>query len=165
MKKWSFISIIFISVFSFGQTEFQDLTTYYLLNVGYTYQGANYFTGGGEVYLVTPNNNIWDLGAAVDLGAPKGKFTAIPKAHAGFLFNKKGSSIDPYSANFNSAFWLIRANVSPWHVEPEVGISVLSLLELTAGYGFEFKEHDYANLKGVKIGVNLKLPLLLFWHD
>lgn len=161
------LSLILLSIFSFGfsQVKYQSFTPYFLFNAGYTYQNINYLNAGADLYLVMPNNNILDLGISADMGLPKDKFTAIPKAQLGYLFNIKNSKIDPYSSNFNAPFWLVRVNATPWSVQPEAGITVLSLFELTAGYSFEFKENTNVNMEGLKIGVNLKLPILLFWHE
>lgn len=166
MKKHLFILFLSSTLFIQAQElEYQDFTAYYLFNVGYTYQNLNYFEGGLNAYLVQPNDNIIDLGATANLGASDGKFIAIPEAQIGYLWNIKRSVIDPYSPHFNSAFWLVRGSVSPWHVTPEVGITVVSLIDISAGYGFQFREHPHVDLEGLKIGVSLRLPFLLFWHE
>ncbi|MBV7441690.1 hypothetical protein KRX57_09675 [Weeksellaceae bacterium TAE3-ERU29] len=171
MKK--LYSIIFILVFSLGfsqienstQAEYKKITPYFLFNVGYNYQNISYLNTGLDLYIVAPSNNIIDLGASADIGFPNGDFTVIPKAQLGYLFNVKNSTTDPYSNNFSSAFWLVRTNVTPWSVQPEAGITILSLLEFTAGYGFNFRENPKVNTEGLKVGFNLKLPFLLFWHE
>ena len=165
MKK--LYSILFALIFSWGfsQAEYQKFTPYFLFNVGYNYQNINYLNTGVDLYILTPSNNIIDLGASADMGLPNDAFTAIPKAHIGYLFNVKNSIADPYSSNFSSAFWVVRTNVTPWSIQPEAGITFLSLFEITAGYGFEFRENPKVNMEGLKIGVNLKLPFLLFWHE
>lgn len=166
MKNWFFAILLTFSFPNFAQeVEYQDFTAYYLFNIGYTYQNIHYFEGGANAYLVQPNNNIIDLGATANLGYSDDKFVVIPEAQAGYLFNLKNSAIDPYSNNFNSAFWVVRTSVSPWHITPEVGITVVSLLDLTAGYGFEFNDHKHVDLEGFKIGLSVRLPFLLFWHD
>lgn len=145
--------------------EYQDFTAYYLFNVGYTYQNLNYLEAGLNAYLVRPNNDAIDLGATVNLGYSDGQFIAIPEAQVGYLLSAKETAFDPYSSNFNSAFWVVRGSVSPWHVTPEVGITLLYLIDITAGYGFEFREHPQVDLDGFKIGVSIRLPFLLFWHE
>lgn len=166
MKKIYFLGIFcMISSWLSAQAQYQSITPYTIFNIGYTYQNASFLNAGVDEYLVMRNNHIIDLGASVDMGILSRKFTAIPKIGVGYLFNAKNSVVDPYSSNFNSAFYVLRANVTPWSIEPEAGITILSLLELTAGYGFEFREHKEASLNGLKIGVNVKLPLLLFCHD
>ena len=165
MKKLYSIILALVFSLSFSQIENQKVTPYFLFNVGYNYQNINYLNTGLDLYLVAPSNNIIDLGLSADMGLPNNAFTIMPKAQVGYLFNVKNSAIDPYSNNFSSAFWLVRTNVTPWSVQPEAGITLLSLLEVTAGYGFNFRENPKVNTEGLKIGVNLKLPFLLFWHE
>lgn len=165
MKKWLSLLLLGWVWMAHAQAEFQDYTAYYLFNAGYTYQQINYFEGGLNAYLVQPNNNVIDLGATVNLGYSDNQLITIPEAQIGYLFNAKNSSIDPYSSNFNAAFWVIRTSVSPWHVTPEVGISIVDLIDITAGYGFEFRNHDKVDLDGFKAGISFRLPFLLFWND
>lgn len=166
MKK---LLLIFFVIFSANaksqEVEFQDFTAYYLFNIGYTYQNNSYFEVGSNVYLVRPNNDIVDLGATLNFGASNGNFLVIPEAQIGYLWNLKNSAIDPYSSNFNSAFWMVRTSVSPWHITPEVGITVLSLIDFSVGYGFEFSEHKNVDLEGLKLGLSIRLPFLLFWNE
>ena len=162
--------LILLLILIFGnvnaqEVEYQDFTAYYLFNVGYTYHNIHYLETGLNAYLVQPNDNILDLGATVNLGYSDQNFIAIPEAQAGYLWNIKDSPIDPYSSNFNSAFWVMRTSVSPWHITPEVGVTVVSLIDITAGYGFEFRQHPNVDLSGLKIGLSVRLPFLLFWHE
>lgn len=161
MRKY--FSILLVSVYCCINAQFQpkDFTTYYLLNLGYTYQGINYFEGGGNIYFVQPNNNIIDIGATVNLSYIKDKVIPIPEIQMGYLFNSKGSMIDPYSKEINSAFWAVRTSISPWHITPEIGITILSLIDITTGYGFSFREHKNVMLDGFKIGVSMRFPFLL----
>lgn len=166
MKKLLLVFLIICGINVKSQNiEFQDFTAYYLFNLGYTYHNINYFEPGVNVYLVRPNNDIIDLGATVNVGISDRNFLAIPEAQVGYLWNLKGSVIDPYSSNFNSAFWVLRTSVSPWHITPEFGFTVLSLLDFSIGYGFEFNENKNVDLDGIKLGLSLRLPFLLFWHE
>ncbi|MXV37607.1 hypothetical protein GO491_02775 [Flavobacteriaceae bacterium Ap0902] len=165
MKNWILILLFCWAPLAIAQPKLKDFTAYYLFNVGYTYHNINYLEGGLNTYLVQRNNNILDLGATVNLAYTDDHLVAIPEAQVGYLFNKENTVIDPYSRNFKSAFWVARTSISPWHITPEVGITVISLIDITAGYGFEFREHDYVDLDGFKAGVSLRLPFLLFWHD
>lgn len=162
---WLFGFLLIILPVKSQEVEYQDFTAYYLFNASYTYQSLNYFEGGLNAYLVRPNNDIVDLGVTANLGFSDGRFIAVPELQAGYLFNVKGSAIDPYSSNFSSAFWLVRTSVSPWHITPEAGITVVSLIDITAGYGFEFRDHPQVDLNGFKFGIGVRLPFLLFWHE
>ncbi|MDO5509323.1 MAG: hypothetical protein Q4F57_01370 [Weeksellaceae bacterium] len=147
------------------RVEYEAFTAYSLFSLGYAYQGSHFIEPGYNLYLVRPNNHIIDLGATLNVGYANDRMLWIPEAQLGYLFNFKNKVVDPYSANFNSAFWLARASISPYHVTPEVGITVLSLLELTVGYGYVFNEHPAVDLSGLKLGLGLRIPFLLFWND
>ena len=164
-RAWIIVLLIFCFNAKAQELEYQDFTAYYLFNIGYTYHNLNYLETGLNAYLVRPNDDIIDLGATANLGLSQGKFIAIPEAQVGYLWNIKHSVIDPYSSNFNSAFWVLRTSVSPWHVTPEVGISIVDLIDLSVGYGFEFNDHQHVDLDGLKLGLSFRLPFLLFWHE
>ncbi|MDO5656457.1 MAG: hypothetical protein Q4G27_09995 [Flavobacteriaceae bacterium] len=154
-----------LSISKAQEVDFKDFTAYYLFNVGYTYQNINYFEGGLNAYLVQPNDNIIDLGLTANMGYSNKNFIIYPELQAGYLWNLKKTAIDPYSSNFNSAFWVIRSSISPWHITPEAGITIVSLIDITAGYGFEFRKNEKVDLEGFKFGISLRLPFLLFWHE
>ena len=160
MKK---IVSIFILLACFQAKAQQDLTDYLTINLGYEYWNGNYGKVGTDLYLVQPNNNILAFSANANLGYMKDKFRVIPEIGAGYMFNFENKPGDPYSSNFSSAFYVIRTEVSPWTITPKVGIAVLSLLELNAGYSFEFRENkDFKDMNGFRAGLTIHLPTQLF---
>ncbi|MGI9526174.1 MAG: hypothetical protein ACR2MS_03575 [Weeksellaceae bacterium] len=165
MKKWLLILFCSCAFILNAQAELQDFTTYYLFNVGYTYQNINYFEGGLNAYMVRPNNDIVDIGVTANVGYSDNELIVIPEAQLGYHFGRKESLPDFYSPEFNAGFWVIRTSVSPWHITPEVGVSLVDLIDITVGYGFEFREHDKVDLEGIKAGLSVRIPFLLIWHD
>ena len=160
MKK--FIAI-FVFIFSFQAKAQQNLTDYFTINLGYEYWNGNYGKVGTDLFLVQDNNNILTFSANANLGYMKDMFRVIPEIGAGYLFNFSNKVGDPYSSNFNSAFYIIRAEASPWTITPKVGIAILSLLELNAGYSFEFRENkDFKEMNGFRAGLTIHLPTQLF---
>lgn len=127
-------------------------------NIGYNNLNGNYLELGTNWYFVSQKDNIVEAGINGNFAYFKEHFVAVPELHIGYMFNAKGSKTDPYAKEFNAAFYFVRFNASPWHITPELGISVLSLLDLSVGYGVEFSDHDYANFNGLKLGFNLKIP-------
>lgn len=158
MKKILVLFLFLFHTWVYCQVEYKPLTPYFLFNVGYTYQSNHYLNAGIDSYWVRPNNDILNIGMGADVGKH-----IIPKAYVGYLFNIKGA--DLYSENFNAPFWLVRTQFSPYHIQPEVGVTLLSIVEFSVGYGFSFQKQDIYQLKGIKIGANVRLPFLLFWHD
>lgn len=160
MKKIFAFLLIINSFVLYAQNK---TTAYFVLNAGYDYWNGSYGRLGSDLYLVQENNNIFTINANVDLGYMNDKFSAIPEMGVGYLFNFRNNTGDPYSSNMNSAFYSIRADISPWTVTPKLGITVLSLLELNIGYAFEFREYkDFKNMNGVRAGLTIHLPTQLF---
>ena len=156
MKK---IVAIVIFLIGFSVNAQKTTTNYFTINVGYEYWNGNYGKVGTDLFLVQDNNNILTFSANANLGYMKDMFRVIPEIGAGYLFNFSNKVGDPYSSNFNSAFYIIRAEASPWTITPKVGIAILSLLELNAGYSFEFRENkDFKEMNGFRAGLTIHLP-------
>mgnify|MGYP003534216658 FL=1 len=160
MKK---IVAIVIFLIGFSVNAQKTTTNYFTINVGYEYWNGNYGKVGTDLFLVQDNNNILTFSANANLGYMKDMVSVIPEIGAGYLFNFSNKVGDPYSSNFNSAFYIIRAEASPWTITPKVGIAILSLLELNAGYSFEFRENkDFKEMNGFRAGLTIHLPTQLF---
>lgn len=160
-----FLLFIFPTLKAQQTPEYQKFTWYYLANMGAHYQQQYFVDLGADSYLIRPNNDALHLGINSVWTFKDKKLMVIPEIQAGYLFNKKGSKIDPYSPKFNAAFYVGRVVLSPYYVRPEIGISVVDMLELTAGYAFEYRAHKNLDMSGIKLGINFRLPLLLFFHD
>ena len=160
MKSILSIFLFIISVATYAQ---QKVTPYFVLNAGYEYWNGNYGRIGTDLYLVQQNDNIISVNANVNLGYMKDEFRAIPEVGIGYLFNFQNNAGDPYSSNMNAAFYVLRVDASPWTITPKAGITVLSLLELNAGYAFEFRENkNFKPMDGFRFGLSLHLPTQLF---
>ena len=159
--------VILLTVFLFGFSNAQeksDLTSYFLVNIGYSNLNGNYFKLGPEIYLVQANDNLIDLSATANMAYFKDKFIVVPEVGVGYLFNTKNpfSKANPYKEYINSSFYSVRVNASPWNITPEIGLTLLGLLEFTVGYSFEYREHDYTAFDGVKLGLTLHIPTQVF---
>ncbi len=162
MKKIAALLFFVIASVLFGQQK-NPTTPYFLIQAGYTNWNGNYGKLGADLYLVQQNDNIIDFGLVGNMGYMQDKFVIIPEASLGYLFNFYRKAADPYSENFRSSFYTARVNVSPWTVSPEVGFTVLSVLEFNAGYAFEFREYkDFKSLQGFRFGITFHLPTQLF---
>lgn len=142
----------------------QSLTPYFILSPGYLNLNGNWFKVGGDLYLVTRNDQILDISASANMAYFKKKFVVVPELSLGWLFNfqKSENRLDPYSPYIKSPFYVLRVNATPWSIAPETGISVLGLLEATFGYSWEFSTYKHSSLKGFRYGLTLHLPLELF---
>ena len=159
MKK--FIAI-FVFIFSFQAKAQQNLTDYFTINLGYEYWNGNYGKVGTDLFLVQDNNNILTFSANANLGYMKDKFRVIPEVGAGYMFNCHNNPSDPYSSNFSSAFYVIRAEVSPWTITPKAGISLASFVDFGFGYGFKINKKDsFKPIKGFQFSIGVNIPLNL----
>lgn len=163
MKKLIAVCTLFLIGISQAQVK-TDLTSYFLANVGYSNLNGNYFKVGPEVYFVQPSGNIIDLSATANMAYFKNKFVVIPEVGLGYLFNSKDpySKANPYSEYLNATFYSARVNASPWNITPEIGITIIGLLEFNVGYSFEYREHEFTSFDGLKLGLTFHIPTQIF---
>lgn len=155
--------ILLLLLCSFAAKAQDKLTSYFLINAGYTNWNGNFGKLGMDLYLVQQNDNIIDLSAIANLGYMRDKFVLIPEVSLGYMFNFYHKAADPYSRNFRSAFYTLGANVSPWTISPEIGIAILSIIEFNAGYAFQYRDFDnFKPMDGVRFGLTFHLPTQLF---
>lgn len=159
MKYIQFLLLTLLFSLSFGQ-ENKGATSHYLIHAGYANLNGNYFKIGPEIYLVQENFNIVDLSATANLAYFKDHFVVVPEVGIGYKFS--AGKLDPYKEYINASFYTLRVSASPWHVTPEIGFTLLGLLEANVGYGFEFREHDYTTFDGLKLGITFHIPTQLF---
>ena len=160
MKNIVFVFLMLFGIFAHAQAK---STPYFVFNVGYDYWNGNYGRLGSDLYLVQKNDNIITISGNVNLGYMRDKFRAIPEIGIGYLFNFKNNTGDPYSSHVSAPFYSTRVDISPWTIAPKVGITILSIIELNAGYSFEFRENkDFKDMDGVRAGLIFHLPSQLF---
>lgn len=135
-------------------------TSHLLINTGYANLNGNYFKIGPEIYFVNQNSNLIDLSLTANMAYFKKQFVVIPELGIGYQFNGRKTGIDPYSEYIHATFYSVRLNASPWNITPEVGITLLGLLEANVGYSFEYNKHDYTSFDGVKFGLTFHIPTI-----
>jgi len=158
--------IIFLSILGLGKAQEKKggLMSHLLVNVGYANLNGNYFKLGPEVYLTQPNGNLIDLSLTANMAYFSDKFVVVPELGIGYQFNSHTlkNRIDPYREYINSTFYSARVNVSPWNVTPELGISLIGIVEANVGYSFEINEHDFKSFEGIKFGLTIHIPTIYF---
>lgn len=153
--------VLFAIFFSFSKAqEKSNTTSYFLINIGYSNLNGNYLNLGPEFYLVQDSGNIIDLRATANMAYFKDQFVVVPEVGIGYQFNSnnKYSKANPYREYINASFYTARVNVSPWNVTPEIGVTLIGLLEANVGYSFEYREHKHTSFDGIKFGLTLHLP-------
>lgn len=160
MKKLFILCFLLINFNVYSQS---NLTPYVVYNIGYDYWKGSFGKLGADLYLVQQNNNIFTVSANANLGYMQDKFRVIPEVGVGYLFNFKNNTLDLYSSNVSSSFYSARVDVSPWTITPKLGVAILSVFEINAGYSFEFNEReDFKSLDGFRAGFVFHLPSQLF---
>ncbi len=158
MKKIIAILILFVSFFS---TIKAQLTTHKLVNVGYVYQNQSFAEVGGKLLFLSNDNVLYRLGASALLGETNGEFAIMPKLQGDLLFNFQ-DHVDVY----HSHYFLAGAEITSKYVAPKIGISILGMIDLTAGYAFDLPNQTLQGktLKGLNVNFGINLPLVLL-HD
>lgn len=164
MKKIILIILLFLLGLSKAQ-EKSNSTSYLLINTGYSNLNGNYFVLGPEFYFIQNNRNTINLSLTANMAYFKNHFVVVPEVGIGYLFNTKNpySKANPYREYINASFYSVRINASPWNFTPEVGLTLLGILEANVGYSFEYKSHDYTNFDGIKFGLTLHIPSQLLF--
>ncbi|MGV4414647.1 hypothetical protein [Chryseobacterium sp. T1] len=156
-KKIAFLLIIL----SFALPAKAQLTTHKLLNVGYVYQNQSFAEVGGKLLFLSNDNVIYRLGGSALLGETNGKFAIMPKLQGDILLNFQ-DHVDIY----HSHYFLAGAELTSKYVAPKVGVSILGMIDLTAGYAFDLPNQTLQGktMKGFNFNFGINLPLVLL-HD
>lgn len=134
-------------------------TTYTLISAGYSYQKQSFADVGAKLLLIKKDDYGFRLGGYAIMGATNGKFVILPKAQADVIFNFR-RNIDV----FHSIYYIAGAESTTHYFAPYAGMSVMGLLDFTAGHGFAYggKTLHGKELGGFQFGLKLSLPLEFF---
>lgn len=164
MKKLFPFIFLFIISLSKAQ-EKSNTTTHFLIHTGYSNLNGNYFKLGPEFYFISDNGNAIDLSLTANMAYFKNQFVVVPEVGIGYLFNTKNpfSKANPYREYINASFYTVRMNASPWNFTPEIGLTLLGIVETNIGYSFEYKKHKYTSFDGIKFGLTFHIPSQLLF--
>ncbi len=154
---FTLIALFFVLGFVCSQ---QTFTPYALLKIGYTNNNGNYLNAGASLYLVQKNENILHFSLSGNLSYMNENFIIIPESEISYLF--KGTNGTPYSDTFDSAFYKFGVAASPYAIYPNLGITLLSLFEINAGYSFQYKDYENTSFEGFRLGVYFHIPTQVF---
>ncbi len=108
-------------------------------NVGYSYINTNAgYIGGEYTYRFDPLR--WhgiSLGAGAYYGSFNSNFKFIPEAHATYSY----------------FIGLGELSVSPYNINPSIGIHFINLMRLKIGYSWKLG-HENVNMTGITFGIN-----------
>ncbi len=134
--------ILFLNLFLFtlGLQKINAQSQGVALNLGYTYINTNAgYIGAEYAYRFNPKNwNGMSVGAGAYYGSFNGNFKFIPSAN--LTYSNEGL--------------LGEFVISPYHVNPSIGINFLNMMRVKAGYSWKLG-HENVNMTGVTFGINL----------
>ncbi len=152
-----FIAVLVCSALSWSAHA--QSTSYFLINAGYEYHNRSYGNVGGSIYWVQPNENVWSLSAYALMGSSKGDFIVIPEVELGYTFTGKNGA--PYQ-DIKGSFYKISLGITPYSIKPKLGISILNVWDIYAGYGWEFNTYDKTSNEGFLLGTRFQIPIQIF---
>lgn len=132
-----------------------QMTLHPALSVGYGYYQKSYAMVGMKVIGLEKDENLYRLGAQAMLSMENKKVKILPKIEAEWLFNFSKNRDVSYGY-----YYLAGVEASSVFISPKIGISILSLIDVTAGYAFGFKNDDLH--KGFNANVSVNIPLSVF---
>ncbi|TYR37224.1 hypothetical protein FXV77_04180 [Sphingobacterium phlebotomi] len=117
-------------------------------SLGWQYQSGNFLKASGWGLFAPNDHQYMKINAGANFTWMQSKTTVIPEI--GFTY---------YLSN-NLVFPFVQAEVTPYTLTPKVGISILSIVDLGIGYGFDMQtKQDFKPLKGLTGSVTLNIPL------
>ena len=156
-SKWSlFLAFLFSSSLAHAQN-----TSYMMISAGYAYQNQSFGEVGGKLFIAQEDtdNVAFRVGASALVGATNGKFAIMPKVHGDILFNPRK---EVYVAH--AYYYMAGVEATTKYFAPYLGISLLGLFDITAGYAFSYPNQTLhgKELKGFHLGVTFNMPTELF---
>ena len=156
-SKWSlFLAFLFSSSLTHAQN-----TSYTMISAGYTYQNQSFGEVGGKLFIAQKDtdNVAFRVGTSVLMGATNGKFAIMPKVHGDILFNPRK---EVYVAH--AYYYMAGVEATTKYFAPYLGISLLGLFDITAGYAFSYPNQTLhgKELKGFRLGITFNMPTELF---
>lgn len=116
-------------------------------SIGWQYQKVNFMKVSGWT-LFAPNQSQYvkiDVGA--NLSWMNSKTTVIPEIGATYYLSDK--LLYPY----------VKAELNPYTLTPKIGFSIMSLLDIGVGYGFDVKtKKGIQTLNGFTTSISVNIP-------
>lgn len=120
-------------------------------SVGWQYQSGNFLKASGWGLFAPNNYQYIKLNAGANFTWMQNKTTVIPEL--GMTYYLSNRLIFPF----------VQAEATPYTLTPKVGISVLSIIDLGIGYGFDIRtKENFKSLKGLTGSIALNIPLKLY---
>ena len=130
------------------------------LSLGYYYQNQSFGEIGGKFILPLPKTDehlIFRIGASAIIGATNSKFAIMPKISTDLLFNPRK---EVYVSH--GYYYLVGIESTTKSFSPYIGLSVMSVLDITGGYAFSYPNQNLngKELKGFRLGITINIPFI-----
>lgn len=117
-------------------------------SLGWQYQRGNFLKASGWGLFAPNNHQYIKINAGANFTWMQSRTTVVPEL--GFTYYLSNSLVFPF----------LQAEITPYTFTPKAGVSVLSIVDLGIGYGFDIKnKEDFKPLKGLTGSVTLNIPL------
>ncbi|MCL1671333.1 hypothetical protein [Elizabethkingia ursingii] len=138
MKYSALLSVFLLfGALYFPKAQFIDQTA---IGVGYKYTGRNSLKLSFEYRTSTSSNQgYFNLGAGAIYTQVNGNAKILPEVHA----------------YYNNAIFMYGMSVSPYAVEPNIGLSLFNMMWLTGGYAIPLNKEKY--FRGITVGIQFNI--------
>lgn len=152
LKLFVFLGLIVSS------NQFAQVTVHRLVHTGFAYQNMGFGEVGGRLLFLTTDDVLFRAGAAALVGYSQDEVRVLPKLQGDVLFNFR-RGVDVY----HSHYFLAGVEATTKYFAPKAGISLLGLIDFTAGYGFPLGPHEEEGKKfqGLNLNLTLNVPIVL----
>ncbi|MBF5027884.1 hypothetical protein [Planobacterium oryzisoli] len=153
-----FLKLLVLLGLIISGSQFAQVTVHRMVHTGFTYQNMGFGEVGGRLLFLTTDDVLFRVGAGALVGYSQDKVKAMPKLQGDVLFNFR-RGVDVY----HSHYFLTGVEATTKYLAPKVGVSVLGLIDLTAGYGFPLgsQEQGQKKFQGLNLNFTLNVPIVL----
>lgn len=117
-------------------------------SIGYQYQRGSFLKASAWTLFAPNQSQYIKFDAGANFTWMLDQTTVIPEFGVTYYLN-------------NVAVWpFIKGEITPYTATAKAGISIFSMLELSAGYGFDINtKENFKPIDGFTIGVGINVPL------
>lgn len=120
-------------------------------SLGYQYQSGNFVKVSGWGLFAPNDDQYMKIDAGANFTWMQGKPRVIPEL--GFTYYLNNQLILPF----------VKGELTPYTITPKVGLSILSIVEVGVGYGFDYHtKKNFKSLDGVTVSLGLNIPFNLY---
>jgi len=151
MIKYPLIFLLLFTVLHVSNAQEKDKSTNGWIfgpSIGYQYQSGSLLKASAWTLFAPNQSQYIKFDAGANFAWMLNQSTVIPEFGVTYYLN-------------NVAVWpFIKGEITPYTATTKVGISVFSLLELSAGYGFNIKtKENFKPIDGFTFGLGINVPL------